>query len=220
MNTNKTAHIVVYPDPIIDINMLSAAMFLFFDESIVLTLPPIVIENDSYKLLSIINERKPEWSNCFNNIFKTWRLQVECWENVMDILSPLKGEKLKTVWTVYPADFEAINKSQELIESSCLSFDTIYQMLNPINASGELIRHIMLEAFLAYDKYVNRLFEYCEALFKKEPIDNLLAKSYLLRLPILNLLARDSSILITNYSVWNQLLTGTITTVNGDYLQS
>jgi hypothetical protein len=198
--------IVVYPDPIVDIEMLSGAMFLYFDNPIALTIPPVVITEESYSLWGIIGERKPEWGNTFFNLFSTWRIQNKCCSDIFEMLAPLKGQHLINIWTVYPADIAALARSQEMIESSGISFDTMKQLVNPINAPGELIRHIMLEAFLECNKNVGDLFDYCDYLFNAEPIDKLLAKSYILRLQVLRKLPANTSVLITNLPIWSQLL--------------
>ena len=58
-------------------------------------------------------------------------------------------------------------------------------MVNPLTASGELIRHIMLEAFLELNGDVEALFKYCGELFIREPLPHLLVKGYFLRMPML-----------------------------------
>lgn len=218
-DSNKRSPIIVYPDPIIDIEMLSGAMFLYFDQPIALTIPPIVVTEKSYELLTIIDERKPEWGNIFYNLLNTWQIQQKCCNRVLKILNPLKDEHLLKVWTVYPANKSALEESKEMIRSSGLTSDALKQMINPINASGELIRHIMLESFLECNENVDELFDYCGNLFNEEPIDNLLAKSYILRLHFLNSLPKNTSVAITNYPIWSNLLNGNVSNLNNEGFQ-
>lgn len=218
-NTDVKSPIIVYPDPIIDIEMLSGAMFLYFDRPIALTLPPVVVTEKSYDLLAVIDERKPKWSKIFYDLLNSWVIQQKCCDEVFKILEPLKGNRLITVWTVYPADRIALEKSEELIKSSGLSTDVLKQMINPINAPGELVGHIMSEAFLECNKDINKLFDYCTTIFDKEPLDNLLIKSYILRLNFLNELPSNTSIAITNYQIWSQLLNGNVSNLKHQEFQ-
>lgn len=210
-NQDNRLPIVVFPDPIIDIEMLSGAMFLYFDKPITLTIPPVVITEDAFYLLNLIDERKPEWRDAFLSIFNTWQIQLKLFKNVHDMLAPLKNQNLLTVWAVYPADTIALAKSNDLIRASGLSFEAMNRLINPINASGELIRHILLEAFLECNENIEDLYNYCEYLFKAEPTDNFLAKSYTLRLQSLINHPEHTSVLITNFPIWNQLLNGRVT---------
>ncbi len=203
---HEKSPILVYPDPIINTNMLSGAMFLYFDRPIEISLPPLVITEGSYHMLKVIEEKKPDWASTFFRMFYTWQLQMKCCREVFEMLNPLKGEHLKYIWTSYPANKVAMEKSKELIDSSRLSNNALKKMINPINASGELIRHIMLESFLEADKDIYKLFDDCNVLFKEESMDELLVKSYILRLHALNSFPQTSSIVLTNYPIWNSLL--------------
>ena len=204
---NKRSHLLMYPDPIIDIEMISGAMFLYFEQPIAITLPPLVITKESYELLNVIIKRQPSWAGTFSEIFNTWLLQQKLCDDVFEILNPLKhDERLSIIWTIYSANALALRKSQELIDLSGKSFESIKKMINPISASGELIRHIMLETFLELDQDVDRLFTYCSTLFEGELLDYLLVKSYLLRLQSLSSIAKGSSIGITNLRIWENVL--------------
>lgn len=216
---NNKSPIFVYPDPIIDIEMLSGAMFLYFDRPIALTLPPLVITEKSYKLLSIIDEKKPKWGNTFYGLFNTWQLQQKYCNKTFEILNPLKREHFINTWTVYPADKFALERSKEMIESSGISLDDLKQMINPINAPGELIRHIMLEAFLECNENVDNLFDYCETLFDENSIEKLLVLGYILRLHFLKSLPISTSIAITNYPIWNKLLNDNVVNLNDEEFQ-
>ncbi|KPU27677.1 hypothetical protein TR13x_03900 [Caloranaerobacter sp. TR13] len=205
MKKIENRFLVAFPDPIIDIEMLSAAALLYFQKPIALTIPPVVILEESYEILSFIKVRNPKWSTKFNQVFDLWIYQQKCFNKVMEILEPLKGKYLKNIWTVYPANNEAMEKTTELIKSTNLTIDSVFNMINPINASGELIRHILLEAYLEQGKEMNALYEYCEELFTKQKLEYLLVKSYLLRMNILKTMSVSTPVLLTNEAIWNSL---------------
>lgn len=191
--------IFVYPDPITATDMLSGAVFLYFDRPLILTLPPQIIEPASFELLDVIKKQKPAWSQTFLNLLAAWKQQQDAHGEVLSILNPLKNSSFKNVWVVYPADSSALERAGELIASTSLSLDSVAQLINPLNASGEIIRHILLEAYLTVNKDIKALFNYCGDLFAREPLPYLLTKGYFLRLPIFaQAPEKDLRILLTN----------------------
>ena len=186
----------VFPDPVTEPEMLSGAAFLYFQQPLMFTLPPLVLTEDSYQLYPLIQERKPEWGNIFFNLFEAWRNQHDKLRETLEALEPLR-KSFKIVWLIYPANLEALERSSILAESSGLSLDSIAEMINPSTASGEIMRHIQLEAFLELDKDINALFEYCGEFFVREPLPHLLTKAYLLRLQMLTKM-RKAPLLLTN----------------------
>jgi len=165
--------------------MLSGAAFLYFQQPLLLTIPPVVVTQDSTKLLSLIKEHKPEWAAVFLYLFECWRHQHDESRKMLDSIATLKEKSFKTIWLGYPANSDALERSSILATSSGLSLDAIANMINPFNASGEIIRHIMLEAFLELDEDVEALFKYCGELFARESLPHLLVKGYFLRMPML-----------------------------------
>jgi hypothetical protein len=104
---------------------------------------------------------------------------------------------VKAIRLIYPADREAIENCATLAASTGMSLDDVSKLIDPANASGEIIRHIMLEAFLELNEDIEALFRYCEEMFTKEQVPHLLAKGYLLRLPMLSKM-KGCPILLTN----------------------
>lgn len=198
MNVNYGhSPLYVFPDPVTVPEMLSGAAFLYFQQPLLFTLPPVVLTEDSYQLLSTIKERKPEWSTTFFSLFDAWCHQHDKWRETLEALAPLKEKAFKNVWLVYPADLAALERSSILAASSGLSLDSIAEMINPLNASGEIIRHILLEAFLELNKDIDALFKYCGELFRREPLPHLLAKGYFLRVQMLTEI-KKAPLLLTN----------------------
>ncbi|MBN2186576.1 MAG: hypothetical protein JW732_03895 [Dehalococcoidia bacterium] len=118
---------------------------------------------------------------------------------MLDVIAPLKEKSFKNVWLAYPANSEALERSNILAISSGLSLDLIANIINPFTASGEIIRHIMQEVFLQLNEDIEALFKYCGELFTREPLPHLLAKAYLLRMPMLTQ-NPSTPVLLTNES--------------------
>lgn len=188
-----------YPDPVTSPSMLTGATFLYFDKPIIVSLPPQVITSESFEMLKLVDEHTPEWSKTIYNLLGMWRHQQEVFWNCIDMLSPLKDKKLKVVWTSYNANQVALEQSQELIEASGYTLEEAAELINPLNAAGEMVRHIFLETYLESDKDIGGLYDYCDNLFRTQDINTLLTKNYFLRAPFLSALGQgDISLLLTN----------------------
>ncbi len=182
--------------------MISGAMFLYFNKPIEITSPPLVITHESFELLDILKKKQPVWNNIFYKTFNAWQYQLNASMSVNQLLEPL--ENVKRIWAVYPATIEDLERSDKLIKSQNLSFEKVYPYIDPMNASGEIIRHIFLEMYLSLNKDIDSLYKYCEELFTKQSIEELLVKGYLLRLNFLENV-KNHPILLTNEPIWNTL---------------
>lgn len=185
VSDDKRSPLFVFPDPVTGPEMLSGAAFLYFQQPLLLSVPPVVLTEDSYTLLSLIEERKPEWGAVFLHLFECWRQQLDGSRKMLDAIAPLREKSFETIWLAYPANSDALERSNILATSSGLSLDLIANIIDPFNASGEIIRHIMQEAFLELDEDIEALFNYCGELFTRESLSHLLVKGYLLRIPML-----------------------------------
>jgi len=189
----------VYPDPITSPSMLTGATFLYFDNPLILTLPPQVITKDAFEMLKLVDERKPRWSKALYGLLDMWRHQQEGFQHTLDVLSPLKDKKFKIIWTCYNANRLAIEETQELIESAGYTLEEARKFVNRINAAGEAVRHIFLEEYLENEKNINKLFDYCNGLFQSNDFQDFLTKSYFLRMPFISALGQgDITLLLTN----------------------
>jgi len=197
MDTDKRSFpLFVFPDPVTEPDILSGAAFLYFKQKLILTSPPTVVTGDSFKLLSLVKERQPAWGAQLFGLLDAWQHQSYGFQKMLDIIAPLRKSFI-TLYMVYPANSEALENSDKLAVSAGFSLDSMFSMINPLNASGEIIRHIMLEAFLELNHDTEALFEYCDNLFTRESIPHLLVKGYLLRLQGLEQM-QNVSILLTN----------------------
>lgn len=188
--------LLLLPDPVTMPEMLSGAAFLYFEGPLWFTIPPVVFTQDSYALLPLIEERKPEWASIFSNLFGAWRQQHDSSRQILDAIAPLK-QNFKTIWLSYPAGLDALESSTTLVTSAGFSLDSAAKIINPLHASGEIIRHIMLEEFLQLGQDIEALYKYCDNLFTSEPLPHLLAKGYFLRVQFLARM-RQGPVLLTN----------------------
>lgn len=188
--------LLVLPDPVTKPETLSGAVFLYFEEPLWFSIPPVVLTQDSYQLLTLIEQRKPDWGPAFWGLFNLWRQQHDGSRKTIDTIAPLK-EKYKTLYLSYACGLDALESSNTLITSAGFSLDSVIDIIDPFHASGEIIRHIMLETFLELGGEIEALYKYCANLFKVEPIPHLLAKGYFLRVQILAKM-RQGPVLLTN----------------------
>lgn len=201
---------LVYPDPVTSSDILGGACFLYFKSPLFLTLPPMVVIEEPYEIITLINQRRPQRAENFSILFGSWRLQQNLSNEMLTLLEPLKGKCFKTIWTVYNADIDALKKSEELVKSKNLLLEDVFPLINPYNACGEIIRHIMLESFLELKRDINSLFDYCGEILSSGPIEDLLVKGYLLRVSLLNNIGHKMPIMLTNAGVWNFLSSGLV----------
>jgi hypothetical protein len=189
----------IYPDPVTNPGMLTGAVFLYFDNPLIFTLPPQVITKDAFELLKLVDERKPIWSEALYGLLSMWRNQQEGFHNCLDVLSPLKNDKFKVIWTSYNANLLALEQAKEFIESSGYTLEEAGKIIDPFNAAGEAVRHLFLEAYLENDKDIDKLFDYCDSIFQSNDFPKFLTKCYFLRTPFLSALGQgDISLLLTN----------------------
>jgi hypothetical protein len=192
----------VYPDPVTSLDMLTGAAFLYFDKPLLITPPPLVMTNDAFEMLKLVDERNPNWSESLYGMLGMWWQQQNGFRHSLDILSPLKDEKLKVAYTSYNANQGALDQAQEFIESAGYSLEEAEKVINPLNAAGEAIRHIFLESYLENDKNINGLYDYCNNLFQSKEVSAFLTKSYFLRALFISALGQgDISILLTNQNL-------------------
>jgi len=190
----------VYPDPITGPDTLSGAAFLYFRGRLIATLPPMVITTDAFELMAIVEKRKPTWAVQYSEVLNAWRYQHERSQEMLSLLEPLqKSGVFQLSWMVYPCDSAALEHSAQLVTRSRLGMKSVAKLIDPINAAGELVRHIMLDKYLEVGQDVGHLYEYCDQLFRRESLETLLTKAYLLRLPMITSGQSSSvSVMLTN----------------------
>jgi hypothetical protein len=185
--------------PVTTLDTVSGATFLYFEEPILLTLPPQVITTEAFDVLRLVDERQPPWKQTLHGLLARWVSQKRGNHESLEMLAPLKDKCFKVIWLVYASDTSALSACEAMIASAGYSLREAANFVHPANAAGEVVRHIFLEAFTSLDQEISRLFDYCDQLFTNNSIEELLVKSYFLRLPMLQGHIRGSTrILLTN----------------------
>lgn len=142
--------------------MISGAVFLYFDDPLVVTPPAQVITKNAFRLLEIMEKRQPTWARDFAFLFGNWRLQQNGFTEAMTELKPLvETGALKPFWMIYPATRNALSNGWSLAQLSGLSEEELLGCINPQTAGSELIRHILLEAYLEFHEDIEELYRYC-----------------------------------------------------------
>ena len=211
-----------YPECIFNLDQISSSTFLYFPDNLATTLHPTVsIYNtgcDPYKFVELIQEGKYKFGPKFFPIFEVFEASSKMLHDTFDTLKPMYDKKyLSSIWLAYPRNKFALDKSEEIIKKSGLSIDELYKHIDKIMACQEFISHILFEMFLEFyqDQIVSigknenssyeetraknidyrLLLDYCEDLFSKFSVEELLVKTYLFRLQQLDYF---NDILISN----------------------
>jgi hypothetical protein len=189
----------LYPDPLRNISILTGAVFLYFQRQILATLPPQVVTQESFELLKLIRERQPAWADTLLRWLAAWRMTQNGFAEAADALKSFKDKRVVLAWLAYPANFQALEASKNFIESAGYSLETAYEAVDLPCACGEAVRHIFLERYLELGKDLNRLYDYCDELFRNTDEKTFLTRCYFLRLPMLQHLGgQNSGILLSN----------------------
>lgn len=211
-----------YPECIFSLDQISSSTFLYFPDNLGTTMhPTLSIYNtgcDPYKFVKLIQEGNYKFGAKFYPIFKMFETSSKMIHNTFDILKPMYDKKyLSSIWLAYPRNKYALDKSEEIIKKSGLSINELYKHIDKTMACQEFISHILFEMFLEFyhnqtvsiDKNKNASYEetraksidykllldYCEDLFLKFSVEELLVKTYLFRLQQLDYF---NDILISN----------------------
>jgi len=176
----------LFPDPLYNLNLISGATFLYFDDPIVTTIPSTVVTPQSFELVKLVQARRPDWADMLFFLIETWHTQQQQFDFTLSALKALREQgALATIWLSYPAGQEPLKRAAELVEFMGLSNQDCQRVIDPWTASSELIRHVFLEAFLEHDKNLDSLYDYCGTLLRETSRETLLACGYLLRLRLL-----------------------------------
>ena len=177
--------LLLYPDPLTDISMLTGALFLYFERAILVTFPPVVVTYDSFELLKLVEERKPSWRDELMYWLAAWRTCHDGFTATTSAFESLEGKRINTVWLVYPANAQALEASETFLGSAGYTLDKAYEAVDLPCACGEAIRQIFLERYLEFGKDLNQLYDYCRDLFGSGRQKEFLTRCYYLRVPML-----------------------------------
>ncbi len=184
------------PDPLVSVNLVSGAAFLYFSWPIMVTTPPFIVEPDSLQMMRLMDERKPDWGKKLAGILALHASLLSAFEEVQKTLQPL-ARALMFVWPVYPATQADLEATAELLTNT--TSGDAQAVAAPIDcACGELARHIFLEQYLAFDRDLPRLYEYCEGLLQRDRLERALQSAYVMRVRAMSADQGLREVLLTN----------------------
>jgi hypothetical protein len=167
---------------------------------------------DPFDFIRYVENKKPEWQHSFSEFVHIWTIYRSSLQQTSDLLMPLRGTGFKIIWMSYPRGSGAWESAEELLAASELEVNEITKLIDPFSAADELFSHIFFERYLelyeghrtrdeifalagerARSKGVSKptqvnwaaLYQYCEYVFKSDPLEKILTTAYMFRLPIL-----------------------------------
>ena len=166
---------------------------------------------DPFQFAKFVEERSPPWKDNFGKFWELWNAYYSTMRHTAKILSPLRGKTFKTVQLSYARGDAAWDRADQLISSSSLDTRQIAQLIDPYSAADELFAHIFAETYLElYEghrtpeelveagkeiaarggvtpKSVDwrKLYEYCDRLFGENTLPEILMRTAMFRIPML-----------------------------------
>jgi hypothetical protein len=189
---------LIFPDPIVSADQISAAAYLYFTRPIVFPTPRLLILPEAEEVLQAIESRRPVFADQFFRVFATYRAQVMASREAIELLSPLRDAFMR-VHLVYAGNEAAFEDAAALASATGMSLDAIASICGMGQSCGELVYHLVVETYLELNQDIDATFKYCEELFSREPLPHLLAKAYLMRLrAVRGFLSGPMPVLLTN----------------------
>jgi hypothetical protein len=137
--------LLVFPDPMVSLGMLSGATFLYFRRRLLVSLPPLSFVCDPNAIMRLIEVRRPNWGPLYGQVFAWWKSQIDDWVEIDKVLKPLGHDVIQGVYTVYPADDSALDRITVMLASVGVTEEELFPVVDFRNACGECMRHILLE---------------------------------------------------------------------------
>ncbi len=176
-----------------------------------------------FSFLKLIENESPPWKDAFLTFFNMWYKFKTSLIETNNIIEPLRDSNFKMIQFSYDRGKHAFNNAEEIIQSTQLKLSEIYNLIDPYHACDELFSHLFFEKVLEmrYDNMTNEeyaefqkqqasakisedfikyfnwkpLYDYCNELFNRNTLEELLVKSYMFRF---NYLHDMPSILLSN----------------------
>jgi hypothetical protein len=187
----------VFPDAIYEPRAIDGAAFLFFDNPLILPLPPLLLTDDAFDLVDLVDRRQPSWGPVLHRVLAVWDTEMAGWQEVERAIDPVRA-KFSSAMFAYPADEEALSDVDDLIAAAGLTLPDVVPAVDPICACGELVLHIFLEAWLEHDEDLERLYGYCERIFADLSFESLLMRAYFFRTLLIARFQKFAPVLLLN----------------------
>ncbi len=170
---------------------------------------------DSLTFFKYLEQKSPKWKEDFNKLGGLYFSLNKNFNTNFQLLSPLKDKaNLSVIQLAYDRGDHAFEKSCELLDSCSLEKEEIFETIDPLHAADELFSHIFFEKvlnvqnpdkspdfFFELGKKVAQnqkkgielrndfdwapIYEYCDELFRKFTLSELLTRAYMFRMPLL-----------------------------------
>jgi hypothetical protein len=168
---------------------------------------------DPFQFLPYVRERNPAWLERFGEFFGRWHAFSQSRIATRNLLEPLSGVAFKNIQISYDRGQLGWKHAQELLDKCSLDRDEISKLIDPFHAADELFAHIFFEKVLealhpnastedfieigrqaAATSYEVRavadfdweyIYQYCDQLFGRTSLSDLLTQAYMFRMPIL-----------------------------------
>jgi hypothetical protein len=189
---------LVFPNPLLGPDDISAATLLYFDGPIAVEMPACYIPEGSYRLLDEIEKRAPGWKSRFDILLHLWGIQQDAGIYYTDLLKRL-GNAVNLTMLAFPVDEAAMARARDLMNSANLGPTAILANISIPCAAFDFFRHLLLETYLEVDEDIDALFHYTDQILKAESVDSLLLQSHLTRaLLIPQMVSADIPLLINS----------------------
>lgn len=186
------------PDPLVAPNMISGAVWLYFDGPFVATTPPAVVTSESFAMLDLVSSRKPYWADRIFRIAGSLQAVNTTAKTTWDSIKSVDPDAFKLAYLAFPANSDAYRRVDRWVEMSGYEYKDLKSIVIPPLGAAELARHIFLEKYLHFGRDLELLYEYCDDILGSDSIDSLVVASYLLRLQVLLSIPSDGRVLFTN----------------------
>jgi len=205
---------LLLPDTCWNTELISGAVFLYFNENLGFTLHPSVSTFmtgiDPFDFARYVETKKPVWCQKFAQFFDYWRAFESNLRRTTELIEPLRIS-FKMVMLSYDRGSNAWQEARDLLSAVPLPLKQIESLIDPFSAADELFAHIFFEKYLelyfagASDAELvamgqragkaggalprvnvdwGMLYNYCETLFHSQDLHTLLTTAYLFRLPL------------------------------------
>ena len=159
----------------------SAALELLYFNTLTVINPPGIATPEAFKLVDLVDQRKPEWGGRMHAILGAWDEMIGGMLELREILNPVH-DRMTFALTAYPADRTAMGRSEELLERAERAGVEIGRTTSFPVACGELVRHVFLKLYLEEDEDIDRLYRASAEVFRSEGLERRLLQAALLRL--------------------------------------
>ena len=197
---------------------------------------------DAFSFIPFLEENSPAWKDSFLDFFDMWKKFRTSLQGTHTLLEPLRTESFKTIMFSYDRGTHAWEAADELLQASTLDSGDITSMIDPFHACDELYAHLFFEKVLearygnmASEELVELgrkaaetyrqpddlikdfdwtpVYEYCDELFTRKTLPELLTQSYMFRMPIL----KDApTVLLSNHNLVRFLGSMPVSVTKGD----